>query len=296
MNGLEKFSLMVAADSMEHLAGVLLPFCSYGNIDDEHMVFEDCEKRWLEEYEENNIDVRVTAGGELALPGSIARRRTDSMGCDEFHGGARVSAPLREVYLTFEAYVSAWYCQAARPFGFVRNPNAKWDEWAVGEGADGGLLLLRAEGVPKKLGVECVRRCSWARSSEIAWDEMREAHVSTALARYDEIVSSIQALRVTDGLSELDRKRLHLLENIKIGGRAIDKCERSEWGRWVWTEAMTDAFLDQNGMWVDRHTTEGVNGEGSIGPGYDEDFWQFAEGVPSMQNMYLVQCYRDHSG
>lgn len=278
------------ANSAEHLEEVLSPFCAYGYVGDAHMVFQDREDRWLEEYEEHNVEVLLAEGGELVVPRTAGHGRAGVVRPDAIQDFGGVSAPLRELYLTFEDYVSVWYRQKVRPFGVVRNPNAKWDEWAVGEEPTAGLLL-RAEGVSG-----CARRCHFARSTEIAWDEMRESHVSSALVKYDSIVSSIQALRSGGLLSELDRKRLHLLENIEVGGRAIDKYTREEWGCLVRNEALAEAFLDQNANWFDLKTLEGLRETGSTGLGYDEAFWQFVESLSDDQNIFLVQCYRDHTG
>lgn len=290
-----QFSLLVEANSNEHLEHVLRPYCSYGCVGDEHMAFDDREECWRREYEEGAGEMVYLPSGRLLPTWSEHFQDPGTLSVVPPEHLPRITVPYNILYETFEIFVSHWYGQVKRPFGLLYNPRAKWDDWWLGNGTGSSLLLRQSVGeavlgdVAKRLHVGVASTPFSARKSEIAWDRMRKERVARFLRRYDATSRRFGCPQTETESTALDAEKLDILEGIEAGGG--DEYTREGWIDCAGRDALTDAFLCRNGIWTQRgELLRSAPKNKRKVLSYDERFWQFIERVPESQRVFLVTC------
>lgn len=140
---------------------MLEPFYE-GSGDERFIEFRDEEDRHREKYATESIEMIRLPDGELAHTHDDRFRVPGTFGFCSDGSSHRPPADLERVqsyhherYPTFEAFMKD-YCGYAAPdpktgrYGYWRNPNAKWDWWAIG-GRWTGFYPLKT-GAPRRVG------------------------------------------------------------------------------------------------------------------------------------------------
>lgn len=314
------FSVLVPADDVNDLEDRLLPFMENccGTPPYDYMTFFDEEDKLQEQAKE--IITADSHTGEKH-PESVGKTRLEFYGDGDFDKFCEEWAGLSRDPL--EGRIGAW-----------QNPNAKWDWYSVGGRWTGYLQLKQPStagahivgygrrgviGKPQR-GPLC---CDWAPVSWIDWKGMRDKDFEEALERFRTIKKcqvEAEGMDVEAHLDEFRADFLELLEREKdwhgslheyTKQRLLGKVLRRE-EIWLWGEddllalseeefilrqkakALTFAFVDMEGRWVQR----GQMGWWALvtdeNEGYDAAFWMFVkrlgESNPN-QRCYLVDCH-----
>lgn len=141
---------------LEAAVGRMLdPFCEHtdkGRLD-RFMVFKDTTEEHRKEYEtESRKMVKLEDGTLVALyderfrnPACSASYSSDSHIVPEHL--ERVEVPFNQRYATFEQFMKEYHeeepDETTGAYGYMHNPNAKWDYWRVGGRWRGQLLIKR---------------------------------------------------------------------------------------------------------------------------------------------------------
>lgn len=125
-----------------------------------HPVFEKIRKEREKEGKEFNLllGLDTSKAEDLAVALEVAKALAEK-------GWEKIKIPMKEVYATFEQFMTSWHGTAERDpktgkYGYWENPNRKWDFWTLGGRWSGHLRI--------KEGVEPIRGAkSWTNEKEI---------------------------------------------------------------------------------------------------------------------------------
>lgn len=123
------------------LSAILAPFQenNMGDCPKQYLEFHDTEDEYLNDYENDSVEMIRCEDGSLAyawderfrVPGEIGLGSGTHKVPDHLE---RVQVKHRERYSTFEEFVADWHSSKERDpeknrFGYWENPNKKWDYW-----------------------------------------------------------------------------------------------------------------------------------------------------------------------
>src|SRR5690554_2079089 len=116
------FVVLVIGDDVDRQ---LAPFNEQPEADDPHvkLVFNDQTEEFRKEYDERSIEIIKRPDGSWIF----AHNATEDI--------APVSVKFSELYSTFEEFCKEWHGIEPNEqgrFGYLSNPNAKWDWYVIG--------------------------------------------------------------------------------------------------------------------------------------------------------------------
>ena len=213
------FTVMVIGDNVD---AQLAPFQenNMGDCPAEFMEFTDTEDEFLSEYNEDSIT-------KVVMPDGTLKNRWEEGVTDDME---RRDIPFKELYATFEEFVSEYHSYEARDektgrYGYWENPNRKWDWYQVG-GRWSGFLKLKPgakgshgerswmnRGAENDAGTcdsalkgaidfEAMRQEAGEHAAD-AWDKAHELFGDRAFITWDEAKANC----TTDGTIDFDKAR-----------------------------------------------------------------------------------------
>lgn len=316
------FSVLVPANDEQHLEDLLAPFmencCSQPSYD--YMTFYDEEDK-LQEKAKEVVTADSYTGQQCA--GAVGKTMLEYYGegdfdkfCDEWTGLSRDPLEGRIGYWQNPDAKWDWYSIGGRWSGYMQlKEPVIWD-------APGGIVGCGRPGVFGKplRGLLC---CDWAPVSWIDWKGMRDKDFEEALEHFrtfKKCQAEAEAMDVEAHLDEFRADFLELLEREKdwegtlheyVKGRLLGKALQRE-NIWTWgqddlselseeefilkqkAKALTFAFVDTEGHWVQRGQMGWWALVSDKNEDYDAAFWLFVkrlkESSPN-QRCYLVDCH-----
>jgi hypothetical protein len=156
-------------DQIENkLEKTLLPYQEYGSSDDvgltPYLKFNDLTEEVVSNYEKDTTSyVRLPSGVELSAYEQQFRNK-DIFAKDQHVyplGTVEFEKPVKEVYPTLEDYATNYHgykMSAEGRYGYLHNPNSKWDWYVVGGRWNGyfpvrELVIASAQARQKELGL-----------------------------------------------------------------------------------------------------------------------------------------------
>jgi len=196
------FTVLIAAKNEADLEHKLEGYYEQGDESDWFMEFNDHEAEWRNEYENNSTERIKTPDGEHLEPWDKRFKVAEDPSKPFFtktvipEDYERVEVPFRLMFPTFEAFVEDWHGQKERPYGYLGNPNAKWDWYLIG-GRWTGLLKLKAEvalqeeiiagnGRPGIMTSpnDDPTQCDWTLSKYVDWEGILTAQLENKMSSY----------------------------------------------------------------------------------------------------------------
>lgn len=185
------FVVLVIGDDVDRQ---LAPFNEQPEADDPHvkLVFNDRTEEFRKEYDEESIEIIKRPDGSWIF----AHNATEDI--------APVSVKFSELYSTFEEFCKKWHGIEPNEqgrFGYLSNPNAKWDWYVIGGRWSGYFKAL--PGATGKVGEPGVfgnkAKPGWydqLRRGDIDFDGMRTDAAAEASKRYDIYEAAVAGLEV----------------------------------------------------------------------------------------------------
>lgn len=199
------FTLLVLGEDIEKQ---LEPFNEQGR--PEYMKFEDKEEEWRKEFESETTKLVRLEDGTYVFPWNERFRVPGTFGT----GGnthkvpdnlKEEDVPLNQFYKDFDSFCEAWHGIKKNEegrYGYLDNPNAKWDWYQIG-GRWAGKFILKP-GAQGNLGemsllsnreVPPANRVSQARKGDIDWEAMKRHYRKDAEKIWEEAQSKDEKMR-----------------------------------------------------------------------------------------------------
>lgn len=183
------FTVLVTGEDVE-LA--LRPFQenNMGDCPHEYLEFNDIEDEHLHDYETKTCSrIKLPDGvmvGAYDQRFANPNRTPDAEQWIYPEGAEKVQVPLKEVYPTFENYMTEYCGSRGRDeemgrYGYWENPNAKWDWYQVG-GRWAGMFLIKPEFLSEY--ADKIPNYSWGWDAEAISQVAGENRVDSALKKH----------------------------------------------------------------------------------------------------------------
>lgn len=174
-------------------------------------------------------------------------------------------------------------------WGYLSNPNAKWDWWLIGGRWSGTLLLKEGTersydseesglGTPGVFGRDSsvsldLARADYARKGDIDWDGLVQEEIDNATERNKRLAEQLKEWRERNP-DEEEVPAFFEEQPIPEGRIPI-----------------TFAFIDENGDWHQKAQMGWWAMTSDPNDDYAEDFWQFIDRLPDDQMLFVVDCH-----
>jgi hypothetical protein len=298
------FSILVVADNETQLDAKLLPFYEYGY--------------------DSRLDVYARRFSLVApfLEFEVTHKKEDFEKDAKAILAREYVQNNRELREKYQAYVDEgqymrvfldWNGGELGPngdWGYMHNPNAKWDWFSVGGRWSGSLQLK--DGCYGKNGQGGLGhpansdpgRADIALAGDVDWEGILNDHETKRADGWDNWASFITQETSIEKYLAMPRedKKLVWEHLIEMNDTLTDEFQQAYWFTFDLEyqireeyignrRALTFAFVDSEGKWSQRGQMGWWGYVSDENPDYDEMFWQFVESLPAEQKVYVVDCH-----
>lgn len=292
------FTVLVAAKDYEELVARLLPYYEYGC----SLEMDELVKPYL----------------EFSIKHKAADFEKDAMRivADDHVQNDTALKGKYEAYLEAQKYTrifSDWDGGELHGgnWGHWHNPHAKWDWWVVG-GRWAGAIFGNAVATPNspvrglrggknvilvgETDFVAIRMCQ-SDHAEKEWDNWfkyaspyLDGRAPESLS--DEDVREI-AKAINDGYPESESRYDNMAEDGAWDAVWFEPegLTREQYIRAAYNRALTFAFVDVKGNWVERGNMGWWACVSNENDSYDAKFWIFIEALPNEQRLWVVDCH-----
>jgi len=311
------FTVLVPAANSSELDRVLLPYHEYETTGiDEYT-------EWVISVKANDIDAHIVEIMERITDEKLRTKYQDYL-----NKGHRTSLLQDWEGGKFDSEGN---------WGYMTNPNAKWDWYSVG-GRWTGTLQLKDDrmgeafnGTPGLMTEHNndPQRADSALAGDVDWEGMRQSRLQKKLDAYDLVQEALKHVRTeTQPVDEAKLHEQYHEENIRgenfrktwptyeayIQWEMATKWLRKEKDTYLGlglsfaeileyylprdeyiatreVEALTWAFVDLDGQWVEGAEMGWWGMHDEKDQSYNQAFWRFVEALDAHQRVYVVDCH-----
>lgn len=269
------FSVLVAARDREELEQRLAPFQENNMCDcpEEYLAWIDCTERVVKDYER-----RI----ELS-------RKYKELDFSE-------NTTLQEFNEKWSEYTE----YEPGKFGYRENPGAKWDWWTVG-GRWAGAIFGGAMATPNFIAINrrddmdsvlvgevnfAAIRMHQANQAEKEWDNWLKRAGPYLDGRAPEALSDEDVVEIAKAIPASEDRDVWDARWFEPRGLT-----REQYIQAACNHALTFAFVDTEGNWVERGNMGWRACVSDEDDNYDAKFWTFIESLPNEQCLWVIDCH-----